>query len=375
MNTKIKILNLPIGSAYGGITRYFLENWKYINKEKFQYDVVTMQNNLEYERELTENGTKVYHMCRAEDNKEQFIKEAEEILDNGYDIVHIHTSFWKSFIFEECAKRKGVKKIIIHAHNTDVSRTDNMILLDKMRKQHNVVKERINPNIATDYWACSWEAADWLYGDKISRNNIKIVIDDIDIDRFCYDPSIREEYRKVYNLNSKYVIGHIGRFTYQKNQKFLIDVFNVVHKIRENSVLLLEGIGDRKDEMVNYVKLLELQDDVIFMEKRKDVECLYQAMDVFAFPSRYEGLGRVLIEAQTSGLQCFSSDKVPQIAKVTDNISYLPLEKECWINALLNLEEYTRKDMSAQVKLCGYNIKENIKKLENLYLEGLESYV
>lgn len=369
MNRKIKVLNMPMGRAYGGITRYVLENWKYIDKERYQFDFITMLEELDYEEALVADGAKVYHMCRAEEDPIRFADQAEKILDTGYDVVHLHTSFWKGFNFEKCAKKKGVKKIIVHAHSTDISRIQDLNLLNEMRRRHFDVRSLIDIHTATDFWACSWEAAEWLYGDQIPKECIKIVDNGIEVDKFRFSPVTRKKYRKELGLEGKYVVGHVGRFCYSKNQDFLIEVFHDFQMKKNNAVLLLAGEGETKEKLMNRVKMLDLEDKVLFLGQRNDMEGIYQAMDVFVFPSKFEGFGRVLIEAQVSGLRCVASSYIPKSTCVTNNITYLPLDKKEWVKEWIKIGEYKREDLSDEVRRQGYDIKKSIKKLEKLYQE------
>ena len=124
--------------------------------------------------------------CYPEDNREQFIKEFDAVLEHGYDIIHINTSYWRDTIVEERAKAKGIRKIIIHAHNMGTGTIQSEDKDNEMRKRHFEVRERLTEDLATDYWACSSEAAEWLYGDKISKNRIVLMKTAIDINNFDF---------------------------------------------------------------------------------------------------------------------------------------------------------------------------------------------
>lgn len=168
-NKKIRVLHFTIANTGGGITKFVLRLWKYIDRERFQFDFVTMSNYLDFAEELEAEGCKIFYLSTyAEDDREQFIKEVTEILDYGYDIVHLHTSWWRGFLLEDIACKKKVPKIIVHSHNTDVHIKENQSREDA-RKLHFKQRELLTEDKATDFIACSEDAAEWLYGDKISK--------------------------------------------------------------------------------------------------------------------------------------------------------------------------------------------------------------
>ena len=199
----------------------------------------------------------------------------------------------------------------------------------------------------------------------------------IDVDKFRYDEKTRKEVRKEWNIkDSTLVIGHIGRFCEQKNHSFLIDIFEEIQKQEQDSILLLVGQGPKREEIQEKVIKLKLQEKVIFLGQRKDINNLYQAFDVFAFPSLYEGLGMVLIEAQCSNLYCITSTEVPKITKINENVNYFELSKPAkeWADQIIrcskNLKE--RAEFNKEIQTLGYDIKREEKILTKKYLEILE---
>jgi len=364
-----RVLHFTIANTGGGITKFVLRLWKYIDREKFHFDFVTMSKQLDFAEELEKEGCKIYYLSTyAEDNKGQFIKEVEEILDNGYDIVHLHTSWWRGFVLEEITKRKGVRKIIVHSHSTDVHIKESQSR-EEARQLHFQQRKLLTEDMATDFIACSEDAAEWLYGDRIPKEWVKVVPNAIEIENYKYNYEIRKEYRKKLNLEpDDFVIGHVGRFAYQKNHEFLIEVFERISYLNKDAKLLLIGIGELEEEIKNKVFQRNLQDKVLFLGKRDDVARIMQAIDLFVFPSRFEGFPIVLIEAQAAGLKCIVSDKVPQIAQITENIKFLPFEKNLWVKNILGYAEgYERKDMSEVLKKAGYDMDTLVKRIENVY--------
>lgn len=364
---KIRILQFSITNSGGGVTQYVLNNWKYIDHNKFQFDFVTFFPCLDFEEQLLSEGCKVFHVnCRAEDNLDKFKEQMRVILANRYDVIHLHTNFWKGLHMEGLAREAHIPKIIIHAHNSGIYDDNNR---EEKTKCHEFIKNQINTNIATDFWACSWKAAEFLYGKQIPKDKIKIMNNAIDLDSFKYDEVTRNRYRAELGLENCFVIGHVGRFSYQKNHKFLIDVFNEVSKERKDARLMLIGKGPLESEIEKQVRSYGIADKVLFLGKRNDVNALYNAMDVFCFPSHFEGLGMVLIEAQANGLYCIGSDNIPNEARIDSNNKFLPHNVLQWKKNMLEICEHTnRKERDNQLEL-DYDIHKQIKVLEEEYIK------
>lgn len=368
---KIKVLQFPIAASKGGITQYVLQNWKFIDRECFQFDFATMSKSLDFAQELEEQGSRVFYIsCYAEENERRFVEEFREIINKGkYDIVHLHTKQWKSFLVEKIAKEEGVKKIIVHAHSSGIDTKEEEKRIYE-QALHEKVRGELTEQIATDYWTCSQKASEFLYGDRISEDKIIFMKNAIDLRKFSFDMQIRKCYRKELNVEDKYVIGSVGRLAYPKNQEFLLEVFKQITDDRDDCVLLLVGTGEKEKELKRYVNENGLQDKVIFLGRRDDVASLLQAMDIFVLPSKFEGLPIGLIEAQAAGLKCVCSDVITDEVILTPNVIKLPLNSEEWTEAIENqLCLYDRKDEVGILTEKGYNILTQIKKIENAYRE------
>ena len=196
----------------------------------------------------------------------------------------------------------------------------------------------------------------------------------INASQYAFDAARREKVRLSLGLKCELVIGHVGRFDQQKNHKFIIDIFHQVHKQESNSKLLLIGNDSGKiaEEIHCKVKDLGLDEAVNFLGVRSDVADLMQAMDVFLFPSLFEGLSVASVEAQASGLPTLISDGVPIECKITDLVEVLPLSENAtvWANKLLELRMNDRKNYYKQIKAAGFDIEENAKKLQQFYLDA-----
>lgn len=270
------------------------------------------------------------------------------------------------------AQKNGIRKRIIHAHNTQLMQTGNRRYFYGL--MHHYWKNHIN-RYATDFWACSESAGSFFYKTSVLRSpNFKIIHNAIETENYAYDAVIRKSIRDGYNLENRYVIGHVGRFQYQKNHEFLIDIFYEYLKLDSRAVLMLVGQGEEEGAIRQKVISLGIEKSVLFMGVRTDVNKLLQAMDVFLLPSRFEGLPLVLIEAQTAGLKCFASkDVITETADLTGNVEFISLKEDAdiWARKIYSQSEHflNRTQYVKPIIEAGYDIRTEADKFK-AYLRG-----
>ena len=213
----------------------------------------------------------------------------------------------------------------------------------------------------------------WLYGQS-HMGECKVIRNGIDLNKYKFDVDLRNSTRKAYGWQGKFVVGHIGRYQYQKNHNFLIDVFAEIHKKEPSSMLALVGYGDLKDEIFEKINRLGLRDFVVDLGGTEDIAQFYNAMDCFLLPSFYEGLPVVGIEAQATGLPCVLSSEVTDETQITDIVDFVSLEKSPadWADTVLKWKNYQRADVSEQITANGYNIKKEASVLQQYYIDCLE---
>lgn len=369
LREKIKVLQFPIANSKGGITQYVLQNWQFIDKTKIQFDFATMSKSLSFASDLEKDGCNIFYIsCYAEDDENQFVKEFREILKNGkYDVIHLHTKQWKSFLVEKLAREAGIKRIIVHAHSTGIDTSDP----EKRKKEealHQRRRNELTEDIATDYWACSRLTAEFLYDGKISADKIKIMPNAIDVKRFNFNRLTRMEVRKELKVDGEILIGHVGRFEYPKNHEFLVSVFSKVCQKNKNVKLLLVGTGKKKNVIMEMIRELGIENRTIVTGYRDDVNRLMQAMDIFCFPSQFEGLGISLIEAQAADLEILCSDKIPEEVQILERVHRIPLDENIWVEAIENLcVSYERVSRKNEMRTSGYDIYTQIQYIEREY--------
>lgn len=351
----------------GGVEAVVMNYYRHIDRDKIQFDFICDDDstNIPYDEIEALSGKVI--LIPPYQKVFQYQKRLKKVLREGnYQIVHSHINALSIFPLR-AAKRTGVPVRIAHSHSTT----------NKVEWKKNLLKNALKPFskvYATHYFACTKHAGRWLFGDEsFDKGEVFILNNAIDISKFKYNPEIRTQKRAELGISDDIlVIGHIGRFVQQKNHHYVIDVFNEVHKMNQKSILVLIGQGPLQVEMENKVKELGLVDSVKFLGQRKDVHEWYQAFDVFLFPSIYEGLGMVAIEAQCAGCYCLASTEVPSVAKVTDNIEFLSLEQvpsEWALRMLKRIGSKERISCDSEVKKKGYGIDVEVRKLEQYYYQ------
>lgn len=364
----MKILHLA-SPGIGGVETYIFSHYKFMDQEKFQFDFLTQNRALEHAEQFKDFQYKVRLLPgTAAQNRELFISTARDILADGYDVLHLHTCYWTGFLLEELAKEAGIRKVIVHSHSNfvdDAYPEKGKFLFDR----HEAIKKEFSKDMATDFWACSTEAADWLFGPQIPRNEIRLMKNAIELEHFQFDQKKREHIRDELNLQNSLVLGTVGRISHAKNPEFLIALFEKFHQKHRNSKLIIVGDGELRPDLERRIREKNLSDSVLLLGWQIHVEDYLQAMDLFLMPSRYEGLGIVALEAAASGLQCAVSDQVPEELESIDHIRRVPLEVSAWISALEELEQLPsdRRAGTEILRAAGYDVKQQAKILGELY--------
>lgn len=363
----IHILQVVGGLDRGGVETLFLNIYKNIDKKRFQFVFLCYGNDpFDYEEEVLKLGAKIVRLPQPK-NPFTHIKQVEEVIrKENISIVHSHTYYNSAFIMM-AAKRCGVKLRITHSHNTKDNKPQNW-----KRKMYAYICKKLIRFYTTDFVACGQEAGEALFGKKKS---FKIVHNGIAIDAFRWNEKVRREYREQFQVpEDQIVIGHVGRFQEQKNHSFLIDIFKEYTKLNSNTKLFLIGTGELQETIKNKVKEEKLENKVEFLNSRNDVASLYQMMDLFLFPSLYEGLPVTLVETQVAGLKSLVSNHVTKEVKFTNAIEFFDLENHTakqWAEKIMQMN-LQRLDETKEIEKCPYDIQVVTKDLEDWYIDKLE---
>jgi glycosyltransferase involved in cell wall biosynthesis len=365
----IRILYVNGGiMSRGGIESFMMNYYRNFEKEKVQVDFIVhgFEKGV-YDDEIKSMGGKIYNVPIKSQDYFGNIKALNKIFRSGnYKMVHSHMDAMNTVVLKQ-AKKCGIPIRIAHSHNT-MHLTNNRIKY--------LVNEYARKNItkyATHYFACSEPAASWLFGNSnVGEKRVMYIKNAIDLETYQFDREARDNIRREYNLNNRFVIGHVGRFDYQKNHLFLIDIFNDILKECPNASLFLIGDGHLRKQIENRISELNLSDKVILAGIKDNVNRVMNAFDVFCFPSHFEGLGIVLVEAQANGLRCITSNGVPREVDISGETQFINLKdpRENWVNSLLDVRENPNRNVDYKYFInAGYSIFNESLKLQNIYLE------
>lgn len=364
----IRVLHVFGFLNYGGAETMIMNMYRTLDRNKVQFDFVVHSDKPgAYESEIRDLGGLVFRVPRYRGLNHfaytawwsEFFKAHPE-----YAIVHSHIRSTASIILA-IAKRHG-RTTILHSHST--SNGSGIKAAIKRIYQIDITKN-------ADYlFSCSDDAGKWLFGvNAILGENYHIVRNAIDIEAFSYNTVERMRIRAEFKLHeNEFVIGTVGRISEVKNPYGIIEIFRGVCEKVPDARLLWVGTGDLEPVIRRFVENSEIRDKVVFTGIRADIPGLLSAMDVFLFPSLWEGLGMAVVEAQASGLPCLVSDRIPGEACVTPLVRRIPVsDTQQWISAVLTAkEERRRKNYSAEIQTAGYDISETAAWLQAFYLQN-----
>lgn len=334
----------------GGLETMLMNYYRKIDRSKIQFDFMVHRTEKgHYDNEIVALGGNIYRMPKIRPgNYNLYFKELDQffISNPDYKVVHSHINENSSFVLR-AAKKVAVPCRIAHSHLSDLG--------FDFKLPFRVYARLVMKDNANSYFACSKKAGEWLFGKENSKT-VTVLNNAVNVEEFKYNQEIRNTVRKELDADNKVVLGHIGRFNKQKNHEYLLDIFKVVHEKQPNSLLVLVGEGDLRPKIEKKVRELDLIRHVVFLGVREDIPNLMQGFDLFLFPSLFEGLPVVLVEAQASGLKCVVSASITIEANVTGSVEYIHLNEtpEEWARKILSLT-YEHKDTSEILREKGYD--------------------
>ena len=361
-----KVLIWGATDTVGGVEAVLWNYVSHIPTDQIQFDFINTYTDISIGDKVRQRGSKVYSLPNRKKNIVEYKKAINNFMKehaSEYIAVWLNDCMFGNIDILKLAKKYHIPKRIIHAHNS----------LNMGGGKSRLIRHKINSWMlrfyVTDYWACSNLAGSWSYPrDVVQANKVKIIPNAVDIKLFAMHNNERSEYRKELGIENKMVFGHVGRFHFQKNHLFLIDIFSSIHELNPDTVLLLIGTGEDEDKVRERVSFYGLVESVIFLGMRKDIAQLYQAMDAFLLPSLFEGLPVVMVEAQASGLPCFVADTITREADISGNVEYYSLNdsKEVWGKKITDyMINFVRHDVSEKITQNGYSIEKAANDLKN----------
>lgn len=359
MNKPIKVLHVCQRMESAGVQSFIMNMYRNIDRNKVEFDfLVHYKEEQFYDKEIEKYGGKIYKLSVREDyNFLKYLKELDLFFKtHKYDVVHGHMDTL-GYFYLKYAKKYNVPVRIAHAHTDSVQSG-----IKKIPRQLMIKLYGRNANY---HLACSQESGKYMFKDdfRVFRNGI-------DVKKFKYNKEIRKKVRNELKLEDKFVVGNVGRLHVVKNQEFILKLIMELKKEIPNVFFLLIGDGELENYLISKIKEYDIAENVLLLKKRSDVNELYQAMDVFLLPSLFEGIPLVGIEAQAAGLPCVFSDKVNNKLSVTNNCSFISLDKfDKWKEKIIEIKDsFKRKDTENYIIKNGYDSYSIAKSLEKFYL-------
>lgn len=373
MIRKVKVCCLCEKWESGGIESFLANTFSCFDFDRFEIDIIAVTlNSSIFTAKLDECGIRFFELSGS---RNDFVKNRKLLLDllerEKYDVFHVNAFHGAQFYYLGLAKKAGIPVRIAHSHNTKLKKGALHCLKTVLHKS----SKFFWASDATDFWACSYEAARFMFPQKIfDRNSICIIPNGIETTRFKFCETGRTSVRERMGLNDHFLIGHVGRFSEQKNQKFLLHIFAELLKFNPNSRLVLVGDGEMRAELEIEADLLGIANEVHFNGVSDCVEQWLWAMDAFVFPSLFEGLGMAVVEAQAAGLPVICSECVPVEARILPSMQCLPLNLGAskWAEAILNCPKNIahREDCAMLVRAKGFDQSDVAHKVESAYLHS-----
>lgn len=363
---KIRIAMVSNDLNINGISTVIMNYCKYIDRNMFDVTVIAgVPVAHEYEVELHEKSINVIILPERKKDALKYYIKLKTALKGGFDIVHVHGNSATITVELVVALLSGINIRIAHCHNCTCNN----------KKIHRILLPLFNLVYTTGF-ACSELAGKWLFGNK----KFQIISNGFVTEDYKFDINARERIRKSLDLDNAYVIGHVGRFNNQKNHAYILDVFEQVASECHNAYLLLVGTGPNYNNVLQRINKHKYKERIILYGETSCVSELYGAFDIFVFPSKHEGLGIVMLEAQISGLYCLASDVVPRDVKIGQNVDFLPIDElsvNVWKNKILDQigvltvrENFYQENLE---QISNYDIHSNVKNLEKIYMHEVRT--
>lgn len=363
----IRVLQVVTIMNRGGLETMLMNYYRKLDRNKIQFDfMVHREEKGHYDDEIISLGGRIYRMPQIRPGNyrdyfqklDQFFSEHKE-----YKVVHSHINENSSFVLR-AAKKTGVPCRIAHSHLSDLG-------ID-LKLPFRLYARSVMKDHPTKYFACSKSAGKWLFKNK-RPEEIKVLNNAVNVEEFLFNRETRQRVRHKLGVRDELVIGHIGRFNKQKNHEFLLNIFKSVVEKRPDAILVMVGEGNLKPQIEKKVSELGLATNVRFLGVRSDIASLMQGMDLFLFPSLFEGLPVVLVEAQAAGLKCVISDSITKETDITGRIEFVSLNEspEEWANKILS-PSYEHLDTSLLLREKGYDTGTMAKWLADYYLDYYE---
>lgn len=357
----MKILIEGMSRNLGGMEAFIMTIYRNLDREKYCVDFLVYDKTIAFQEEILENGSRIYYVTPRSVNAAKSKKELQQLFQKGkYDVFWSNKTTISNINALKAAYSAQVSIRVLHSHASANMGTNFTAAMHRLNRRSAV-------KFATNILACSVAAAEWMFGKYAQK--AEVLLNGIDLKKYAYSATREKDMRKKLGFAEEPIIGHIGRFSKEKNHSFIFAVFGEILKKQSDAILLLCGGGDLQEEFEETARRMKISDRVVFLGARNDVPDILQVMNAFLFPSLFEGYGIALIEAQAAGVPCFASrDVIPESVRVTEKMNFISLEKppEYWaeeISAVL----YEKKTSSIEALLdSDINLSKMMKRVKDI---------
>lgn len=358
-----RVLHIMAGADAGGISTVVLNYYKYIDREKYHFDIALTTDMIgQNGMRLKELGAKIYFLPLKSERINLFKNELEKLLrKEQFDAVHVHENE-TSYVALMIAKKMGIKCRVAHAHTS----APFFSVKGEIRRLSGCI---LNYHYATRVIGCGELAGNRVFGRiNMKRSKAMVLPNAIEIERFQFNEIIRKQMRSELGVSSNFVIGMVGRLGTPKNQLFVLDFIDEIYKMNPSVKLIIAGNGPDEEEIKRIIKEKKMETYIILLGRRADVEKLYQAFDIFIMPSTHEGFPVAAVEAMTSGLPVLLSDSITKELAFGEHVKYIPLNKTKWIDEINKCCPIECRSKSVdEIKHHGLDICDTTKMLESVY--------
>ena len=362
-----KILIIAASLRIGGAEKVARDIALYADPERYEFHYVVFGNQVgAYEQQLREKGCEIFHLAEPSESYPKFLRSMRKLLkSHRYDVVHAHNMF-NCGLTMLAAKLAGVPIRVTHSHSA-LNNGGGMV-----KKVYEAVMRTLILTGSTDLVGCGVKAGQRLFGEKVFEKRGQLILNGIDVAAFAYDEEKRTAIRAQLEAGDRFIIGHSGHLAAVKNQSFLLDLMPLVLEKKPDAMLLMLGEGGDRSMLEQKIRDMGLRDHVIMTGNVSNVADYLSAMDVFVFPSLFEGLPLSILEVQANGLPCVISDGVPDDVFLTDLIRPLSLkqDKQVWLEAILSAQRGDTVKYNRQLRDSDYAVQAAMEKIYEIYDKG-----
>lgn len=369
----IRVLHSVSNMDRAGIETMLMNYYRHMDRDKIQFDFLCNKKKPgAYDEEIKSMGGRIFRTPGLNPLKYiKYLGYMKKIFVKypDYKIIEAHNGALGVYALH-AAKVNRIPVRIFHAHGASITKDWKLPI--------KLVCKAMLPLNMTHHFSCGIEAARCYFGNRVVNDgDYELIPNAIEVEKFIFNPKIRDEMRKMYKLDEKHVIGHVGRFMTQKNHAFLLDIFAKIASRDEKAMLVLLGDGELFEEIQKKADGLGIKERIIFAGNVGNVNEWYNVFDVFVLPSVWEGLPVVGVEAQANDLPCVFSDSITREIGLTDKVQFISLDASAsdWANKIIHsMQMKERRDNKKLITDNHYNISYEAQKLQHRYIELYEEH-